>query len=80
MIRVPTANGHFEQKPIILVQKGAPQSAERLIATTNYQGTQYSVPLEDSGYSARVFDLLSVMVTMNKIPGSIPASPGVLIR
>ncbi len=80
MIRVQTANGQFEQKPIIVVKKGAPPPADRLIATTNYQGTQYSVSLDESGYSARVFDLLSVMVTMNKITGSIPASPGVLIR
>ncbi len=79
-IRVPTATGQFEEQPILLVQKGAIPAADRLIASTNYQGTVYSVPLQESGYSARVFDLLSVMVTMNKIPGSIPASPGVLIR
>jgi hypothetical protein len=75
-----TASGNFEEQPILLVQKGYPLNMEQLIATTSYQGTSYHVPLSQSGYSARVFDLLSVMGTMNKIPGSIPASPGVLIR
>jgi len=79
-IRVPVGKGQFEQTPIILVHQGMLSPFDKLIASTNYQGTTYSVPLRDSGYSAKVFDLLSVMVTMNKIPGSIPASPGVLIR
>jgi hypothetical protein len=79
-VRTPTGNGNFEEQPILLVQKGYSSNVEQLITTTSYQGTTYRVPLSQSGYSARVFDLLSVMVTMNKIPGSIPASPGVLIR
>ena len=79
-IRERTATGQFKEQPILLVHKGAIAGADRLIASTSYQGTLYSVPLQENGFSARVFDLLSVMVTMNKIPGSIPASPGVLIR
>ena len=79
-VRTPTSNGNFEDQPILLVQKGSTANMEQFIAATSYQGMTYRVPLSQSGYSARVFDLLSVMVTMNKIPGSIPASPGVLIR
>jgi hypothetical protein len=79
-VRVSTASGNFEEQPILLVQKGYTFNMEQMIATTSYQGTSYHVPLSQSGYSARVFELLATMVTMNKTSGTIPASPGVLIR
>jgi len=62
------------------VNKGNVGFGERTIASVDYFGNAYSVPLTDNGYSAVVFDLLSLLVTMNKIPGSIPASPGILVK
>ena len=78
-IRVKGANGLYEEQPILRVLKNM-STSEEVITTVGYQGDQYSVPSINGGFSASVFQLLSVMVTMNKIPGSIPASPGVLIR
>ena len=41
---------------------------------------RYSIPKTNAGYSGIVIDLLSQLITLNKIPGSIPASPSVLVR
>lgn len=79
-VRVKNANDQYENIPILVVNQGNNFSSNNVIVSTNYQGEVFSVPLRNAGYSSRVFELLSVMVTMNKIPGSIPASPGVLIR
>lgn len=79
-VRVKNADNQYEDIPILVVDKGNGFSTNAVVVSTNYQGEVYSVPLKNAGYSSRVFELLSVMVTMNKIPGSIPASPGVLIR
>jgi hypothetical protein len=79
-VRVKNAFDQYEDIPILVVDKGNRFSTNDVVVSTNYQGEVFSVPLKNAGYSSRVFELLSVMVTMNKIPGSIPASPGVLIR
>ncbi len=79
-VRVKNANDQYENIPLLVVNQGNNFSSNNVIVSTNYQGEVFSVPLKNAGYSSRVFELLSVMVTMNKIPGSIPASPGVLIR
>ncbi len=79
-ITVKNDLGQQQEIPILLIEKNARFSANQVIASTNYQGDVYSIPFKNSGYSAKIFDLLSVMVTMNKIPGSIPTSPGVLVR
>ena len=72
--------GSTEEVPILIVNRGTQQSAESSFASTRFIGELYSVPNDASGYSIQVFDFLSVMVTMNKIPGSIPMPPGVLLR
>jgi hypothetical protein len=51
-----------------------------VISSVKYFGVDYTVPLEKNGYSSVVFDLMSLLVTLSKIPGSIPASPGILIQ
>lgn len=43
-------------------------------------GNTYSIPSEDSGYSALSIKLLSQFMSLQKIPGSIPPSPAVLIK
>lgn len=79
-VHVKNAFDQYEDIPILVVDRGNRFSTNDVVVSTNYQGEVFSVPLKNAGYSSRVFELLSVMVTMNKIPGSIPASPGVLIR
>jgi hypothetical protein len=79
-IRTNTGKDQWEDIPLLVVNKGRTGFGEQTIASVVYFGETYSVPLKDNGYSAVVFDLLSLLVTMNKIPGSIPASPGILIK
>ena len=79
-IRTDTGKGQWQDIPLLIVNKGRQGAGEQTIASVVYFGETYTVPLNDNGYSAVVFDLLSLLVTMNKIPGSIPASPGILIK
>jgi hypothetical protein len=67
-------------KPLLRIVKGKPAAGAPVIASASYQGETYFVPLDDASHSAAVFDILSTLLTMNKIPGAIPASPGILIR
>ena len=78
-VRTRKFNGEYVEEPVLRVIKGGAPSGNT-IASVNYYDTQYSVPLHDGGYSAAIFQLMSVMVSMNNITGSIPSSPGVLIR
>jgi len=79
-IKTKEGKNQYRNIPLLIVNKGNVGFGERTIASVDYFGNAYSVPLTDNGYSAVVFDLLSLLVTMNKIPGSIPASPGILVK
>jgi hypothetical protein len=67
-------------KPLFVVKKGA-ESGNALMSV-KYQGVNYYVPKEsdDSSYTNQVLVLLSQMLTLTKVPGSIPLSPAVLIK
>jgi len=67
-------------KPMFIVNKGAGSGAT--LMSVNYQGTTYSIPKDDdnSSYTNQVLVMLSQMLTLTKVPGSIPASPAVLIK
>jgi hypothetical protein len=43
-------------------------------------GDLYEIPGDNNGYSPMVMDILSQLLILSKIPGSIPPSPGILIR
>ena len=43
-------------------------------------GSTYTIPSEDAGYSALSIKLLAQFMSLQKIPGSIPPSPAVLIK
>lgn len=81
-VTIPTevSPNTWKDIPLLVLNKGSSPPSTQTIASTEYFGESYSVPLNDNGYSSVVFDLLSLLVTMNKIPGSIPASPGILIK
>jgi hypothetical protein len=64
--------------PLFVVSAGSPK--ERVVANIGYDGDQFYVPTQNSGYSVYVINLLSQLVNLLKIPGSIPASPAVLIK
>lgn len=79
-IRDVASDGKVSEVPLIVVRKGIPSKDIKVIARTNYFDEDYYIPQVDSGMSAEVINLLSVLVTLNKIPGSVPTSPGILIR
>ena len=64
--------------PLFVIHKNNTQ--EPALAKVNYRGNTYSIPETNSGASRQVFVLLSQILTLNKVPGSIPASPAVLIK
>lgn len=65
--------------PLIVINKNPPFGSKSL-AFIEYDGDIYSIPSENNGYSAMVVDVLSQFLNLNKIPGSIPASPAVLVK
>lgn len=52
----------------------------RPIAAVKYRGAIYSIPADRTSRSREVLVLLSEILTLSKVPGSIPASPAVLIN
>ncbi len=79
-VRTYMGYGKYDYIPLLKVNKGSNTGSGPVIASVKYFGNDYSVPLEKNGYSSVVFDLLSLLVTLSKIPGAIPASPGILIQ
>jgi hypothetical protein len=69
-----------EAKPLFVVKKGT--DSGNALMSVKYQGTNYYVPKDDgnSTYTNQVLVLLSQMLTLTKVPGSIPVSPAVLIK
>jgi len=64
--------------PLFVVNKG--RVAGESLMTVSYQGDVYSIPKDSQSFTNQVIVLLSQMLTLSKVPGSIPASPAVLIR
>jgi hypothetical protein len=64
--------------PLFLVTKGPVKGVP--LATVKYQGEDYSIPKDSNSYSNQVLVLVSQMLTLTKVPGSIPLSPAVLVR
>lgn len=80
-----TANSSMSEimaqaKPLFLVKKGV--DSGNALMSVKYQGTNYYVPKDDgdASYTNQVLVLLSQMLTLTKVPGSIPVSPAVLIK
>lgn len=68
-----------EQVPLLVIKKD-PEIATKTIASIEYDGAVYAIPAQNNGYSAMVLDILSQFLSLNKIPGSIPPSPAVLVK
>lgn len=45
-----------------------------------YQGNVYSIAANDDSHSKIVLEYISTLLTFSKVPGSIPASPAVIVR
>ena len=68
----------IDEFPLFVIQKNNTQ--ETALAKVNYRGNTYTIPETNSGASRQVMVLLSQILTLNKVPGSIPVSPAVLIQ
>jgi hypothetical protein len=65
--------------PLLVVEKGR-GNAMNALTSVKYQGETYTVPAESDSYTREVLNIVSQLLTLNKVPGSIPASPAVLIK
>lgn len=65
--------------PLLVVEKGRANTRNAL-TSVKYQGETYTVPAESDSYTREVLNIVSQLLTLNKVPGSIPASPAVLIK
>lgn len=79
-VRTRIDRDHVQERPLLVVRKGEPPSGTPVIASARLFDESYYVPLDDDSYSALVFQIASIVITTSKVPGSIPASPGVLLK
>ena len=70
--------GQSRQHAILVVEKNA--SGPNFASIRSLDGNRYSIPAENNGYSTRVMNLVSQLLTLNKVAGSVPPSPAVLIK
>ncbi len=64
---------------LLIVNKNKP-SPNDFATIEGLAGGLYSIPSVDNGYSTLSIKLLSQLMSLQKIPGSIPASPSVLLK
>ncbi len=64
--------------PLFLVEKN--KNTSNPITAVNYRGNSYAIPSQNNGATSMIIVILSEILTLNKVPGSIPPSPAVLIR
>ena len=68
----------IKELPIMIIEKN--KSSGRALATITYDDDIYSIPADHNGYSSIVVSLLTQLMALNRVPGSIPASPTILIK
>ena len=72
--------GDVAEQPLITVRRGPVPPGAIPLATATYRGETWHVPAEDNGHSGVVLELLSLLVSLNTIPGALPNNPAVLLR
>ncbi len=75
----PRKVGENNQYALLVVGKNDP-AGKSFASIKNLDGDVYSIPSESNGYSPMVIRIISQLLSLNKIPGSIPTSPGILLR
>jgi hypothetical protein len=75
----PRKVGENNQYALLVVSKNDP-AGKSFASIKNLDGDVYSIPSESNGYSPMVIRIISQLLSLNKIPGSIPSSPGILLR
>ena len=72
-------DGQFQVMPLFIVEKNS-FNAGYALSTVVYDGITYTIPGSNNGYTTMVLNILTQLLTLNKVSGSIPPSPAVLIR
>jgi hypothetical protein len=74
-----TNRGDLNKYALLVVEKN--KSTPRPFSSIEaLDGITYTIPSENNGYSALSIKLLAQLMSLQKIPGSIPPSPAVLIK
>lgn len=80
LLRAKSLNdGEFKVLPLFIVEKNS-NNAGNTLSKVEYDGDTYSIPGSQNGYTSMVMNILTQLLTLNKVSGSIPPSPAVLIR
>jgi len=61
----------------LMVEQSVPS---KKIAVIEYDDEVYAVPQSKNGFSSATMNILSQLVSICKVAGSIPPSPAVLVR
>jgi hypothetical protein len=72
-------DGQFQVMPLFVVEKNSTNPGNTL-STVVYDGVTYTIPGSNNGYTTMVMNILTQLLTLNKVSGTIPPSPAVLIR
>jgi len=65
-------------QPIIVIKKN--ETVANPLAQITYRGNTYAIPSNDNGYTPLVINMMAQLLNLNKISGSIPPSPAVLVK
>jgi hypothetical protein len=65
-------------QPIIVIKKN--ESVSNPLAQITYRGNTYAIPTNDNGYTPLVINMMAQLLNLNKVSGSIPPSPAVLVK
>lgn len=71
--------GEKNQYALLVVNKNI-TNTKTFASVKSLDGDTFSIPSDDNGYSPMVIKIISQLLSLNKIPGSIPSSPGILLR
>lgn len=65
---------------LLVVQKNPPPTLETYSIASGSYGDSYAIPRANNGYTPLVIDFLSQLIIFNKVSGSIPQQPAVLLK
>lgn len=72
--------GESNQYSLLVVRKNPSTMTDAYAVAEGAYGDGYVIPRENNGYSPVVIDVMSQLIVLNKIAGSIPQQPAVLVR
>jgi len=71
--------GSLNRNALLIVDKNNPTPAPFALIES-LGNNAYSIPSENNGYSSLAVKILAQLMSLQKIPGSIPSSPSVLLK